>query len=48
MYQEEDGVPKYMKVGDSNNDYRLTVTTVSYYPYLVATCMLIVLYTDHN
>ena len=29
MYREEDGVKKYVKVGDSSNDYRLTVTTVS-------------------
>lgn len=37
MYREENGVQKYMKVGDSSNDYRLTVTTVSYCAY--CTCI---------
>lgn len=29
MYREEDGVVKYVKVGNSTSDYRLSVTTVS-------------------
>ena len=29
MYQEDNGVKRYIKVGDSSTDYRLSVTTVS-------------------